>query len=161
MNPYSANSTIIFGEFMFHHVYLFNTFIRIETEDKDAYHDFLRPPISTPSVVWLCVCVCLYFIFLCVHCPEALQIQAAMPKHGQGGGNSGGVWAGGRRTVQQVTFDPLLHCTDNPWQPGGFDGWWQPGATTVPVSLVPAKASSALIYGCENDGFQARCCYRD
>lgn len=56
-------------------------------------------------LIFLCVCVC---------CPEALKIQAVMPKCGQGGRRSGEVWEGGRRTVNQVTFELLHHNTAIP-----------------------------------------------
>ncbi|OON98143.1 MAG: hypothetical protein ATN32_04845 [Candidatus Epulonipiscium fishelsonii] len=66
---------------------------------------------------------------MCCHCPEALQIQAVMPKCGQGGRRTReGDW-----TVQQVTFNPPHHNTYNP-------------ASTTP--LQPTKASSAITYVC-------------
>lgn len=46
------------------------------------------------------------FIFRVFLWPEALQIQADVPKRGKGGRCSGAFWQGGRRTVQQVTFEP-------------------------------------------------------
>lgn len=66
--------------------------------------------VSKPSCNLL---VCLH-IPACVDCPETFQIQADVPKRGQRGGRSGKVWEGGRRTVQQVTFEPFHHNTDNP-----------------------------------------------
>lgn len=120
------------------HICVFNTFFRLATKDKDIPNAFIV--ISEFVYIFICVCVC-------VHCPEALQIQAVMPKHGQGGGHWGEVWGGGRRTVQQVTFDLLSPQLWQPLTTGRFDSCWLLGASHIPgQQQYHANTNPTFIY---------------